>query len=204
MNTMDYEANLEARAELFKALGHSTRLLILNLIELKPRHGEELAAILALNPATISHHVAKLVAAGLLSSRKDQYYTVYSLNDEILERPISDVVFLPQPGLVAQVEEDAYRQKVLRTYFRHGRLTAIPTQRKKRLIILDKLIYEFEPGRLYTEREVNQVLVDFNEDVATLRRDLVDEGYLNRENSRYWRVKFIDEVDAGKPDGTEL
>lgn len=188
MNDMDYEANLDARAELFKALGHSTRLLILNLLEMKPRHGEELAAILILKPATISHHLAKLAAVGLVTSQKEQYYTVYSLMENVLERAISDAVFLPQQGLFAQVEEDAYRDKVLRTYMRRGRVMQIPTQRKKRMIILDKLIEEFEPGCTYTELEVNQVLVEFNEDVATLRRDLVDEGYLERENSQYWRA----------------
>jgi len=51
MSETNFEANLEARASLFKALGHSVRLLILNLVRIKPRHGEELAAILRLNPS---------------------------------------------------------------------------------------------------------------------------------------------------------
>ena len=50
---IDHRENLEARARLFKALGHPTRLLILNLIKQKPRHTEEMAAILNLQPATI-------------------------------------------------------------------------------------------------------------------------------------------------------
>ena len=78
-NGVTPEENLAVRAEFFKALGHPARLLILNLIRMKPRHGEELAVILHLNPATISHHLSKLTDAGLLVSRKDQYYQVYSL-----------------------------------------------------------------------------------------------------------------------------
>ena len=54
MSKSAYEGDLEARAELLKALGHPVRLLILNLLDMKPRHGEELAAILNLQPATIS------------------------------------------------------------------------------------------------------------------------------------------------------
>ena len=72
MNKTTVEQNLEARAEFFKALGHPARLLILNLVQMKPRHGEELATILKLKPATISHHLAKLTEVGLLESRKDQ------------------------------------------------------------------------------------------------------------------------------------
>jgi ArsR family transcriptional regulator len=188
MNDMTPEENLEARAELFKALGHPTRLLILNLVRMKPRHGEELATILHLKPATISHHLAKLSAVGLLQSRKDQYYQTYTLVPEVLDRTLAEVVHLPQPGLTAEVEEDAYRKKVLKTFIKRGRLTQFPAQYKKRLIILDKIVEEFEPGRVYSEQEVNQILVEFHEDVATLRREMIDHKLMEREAGRYWRV----------------
>ena len=68
------EENLEARAELLKALGHPVRLLIMNLVKIKPRHGEELSILLNLNPATVSHHLARLTKVGLLRSTKTQYY----------------------------------------------------------------------------------------------------------------------------------
>jgi biotin operon repressor len=188
MSKTTFEENLEARAQLFKALGHPVRLIILNLARDKPRHGEELAAILKLKPATISHHMSKLTEVGLLSPRKDQYYQVYSLVGEMLERKIGDVVGLPQPGLKAEVAEDAYRQKVLRTFFVRGRLKQLPAQRKKQQIVLEKIIEEFEPERRYTEMEVNQVLLEINEDVATLRRALIDYKYMNREEGIYWKV----------------
>jgi ArsR family transcriptional regulator len=189
MSKNEFEQNLEARANLFKALGHPVRLLILNLVQMKPRHGEELATILKLNPATISHHLSKLTGAGLLESRKDQYYQTYSLVENILRKPLQDVVSLPQPGLTDEVEEDAYRKKVLNTFFKHGRLVSIPAQLKKRLIILNKLADEFEPERDYTELEVNQVLVEFNEDVASLRRGLISHGLMERESGIYRRVE---------------
>ena len=192
MSDMTPEENLEARAELLKALGHPTRLLILNLIRLKPRHGEELATILNLKPATISHHLTKLSAVGLLRSRKDQYYQTYSLVPQALEKTLADVVHLPQRGLTAEVEEDAYRKKVLKTFIRRGRLTQFPAQYKKRLIILDKIVQEFEPGRVYSEQEVNQILVEFHEDVATLRREMIDHKLMEREAGRYWRAKSVE------------
>lgn len=179
---------MEARAQLFKALGHPTRLLILNLVNMKPRHGQELAAILNLQPATISHHLSKLADAGLLRSRKDQYYQVYSLVDDVLDKTLEEMVCLPQPGLNAEVEVDAYRKKVLRTFFKHGRLTHLPAQLKKRMIILETIAQEFEPAHSYTEHAVNQILLEFHEDVALLRRELVDCGFMEREAGIYHRV----------------
>ncbi|MBN1878208.1 MAG: metalloregulator ArsR/SmtB family transcription factor [Anaerolineae bacterium] len=186
---MTPEQNLEVRAELFKALGHPVRLLILNLIKIQPRHGEELATILHLKPATISHHLSKLSDVGLLTSQKDQYYQTYSLVGEPLKKTIEEVVYLPQERMDAQVKEDAYRTKVLRTFIKHGRITGIPSQLKKRLIILEHILEEFEPERKYTEHEVNLILLDFHEDVALLRRELADHGYMEREAGIYWRAK---------------
>jgi hypothetical protein len=39
----------------------------------------------------------------------------------------------------------------------------------------------------YPEREVNGILGGFDDDWATLRRFLVDEGFLSREAGVYWR-----------------
>jgi len=182
------EQDLEARADLFKALGHPARLLILNLVKQKPRHVEEMAAILSLSPATVSHHLAKLSQAGLLRSEKDQYYQTYSLAGVLLDKTLADLILVPQPMLTHQVEEDAYRQRVLDTFVRQGRLISIPAQLKKRQIVLERLVEEFEPDRRYTEREVNQILVDFHDDVATLRRGLIEHKLMQRENGIYWRV----------------
>src|SRR4030065_2258294 len=96
MSKSTYEADLEARAEFFKDLGHPVRLLILNLIRDKPRHGEELAAILQLNPATISHHLALLTDVGLLRSQKDQYYQTYSMIEGVLDKQLADVIQISQ------------------------------------------------------------------------------------------------------------
>lgn len=183
------EQNLEARAQLFKALGHPARLLIMNLVKRKPRHGEELAAILHLKPATISHHIAKLMNAGLVTSKKDQYYQTYTLDSQVLKPTLEEMVTLPQPGLPTDIEEDAYRNKVVTTFFKHGRLVSIPTQLKKRQIILERIVEEFEPDREYSELEVNQVLVEFHDDVASLRRGLISQKLMTRQRGIYWRTQ---------------
>ncbi len=187
MSKTNAERNLDARAALFKAMGHPVRLLILNLVKMRPRHTEELASILSLTPATVSYHLSQLQEAGLLRARKDQYYQVYSLVGNVLRRPLSDIVFLAQPEMATEIEEDAYRKEVLETFIRRGRLTRIPAQRRKQQIILERLVEEFEPYREYPEREVNQILVEFHDDVAALRRGLVDQGLMERAEGVYRR-----------------
>jgi ArsR family transcriptional regulator, arsenate/arsenite/antimonite-responsive transcriptional repressor len=183
------QVRLEQRAELFKALGHPVRLLILNLIRVQPRHGEELASILSLTPATISHHLSALTAAGLLTARKDQYYQIYSLVDGPLNRTLADLINIKEVDMNTQVEEDAYRDKVLRTFMRNGRLLQIPAQLKKWQVILAKVVELFEFGRTYTEKEVNFILLDVHEDVASLRRGMIEEGLMVRDHGIYQRVE---------------
>jgi hypothetical protein len=80
---------------------------------------------------------------------------------------------------------------VLARFFAGRVLVEIPSQRAKRLIVLQRLALEFDPGRRYTELEVNAVLGAFHRDWSALRRGLVDEGLLDREptagGNLYWR-----------------
>lgn len=77
--------------------------------------------------------------------------------------------------------------KVLRAFVRDGRILSIPATRSKRLVLLELLAQEFEPGRHYSEQMVNLMLGKWHADTAALRRYLVDEGYLDRAEGRYWR-----------------
>jgi hypothetical protein len=78
-------------------------------------------------------------------------------------------------------------EQVLRSYFRGGRLREIPARHSKRQIVLSRLSLEFEVGDRYSEREVNETLKRFHHDYVSLRRYLVDEGFLSREHGEYWR-----------------
>lgn len=69
-----------------------------------------------------------------------------------------------------------------------GSLHTMPTRRAKRLVVLDRIAQEFEPGRRYPEAEVVEVLTRFHADHAALRRSLVDEGFLARHDGVYWRT----------------
>jgi hypothetical protein len=73
-------------------------------------------------------------------------------------------------------------------FFRDGRLTSLPRRRAMLVAVCAVLAERFERGVRYAEREVNAILADDAPDPATLRRLLVDEGYLGREAGTYWRA----------------
>ena len=187
-------ASLETRAEFFKALGHPSRVLIVNLCRMKARHTEELSAILGITPATTSHHLKQLEAAGILEGIKDGYYQNYSLKKNILEQTLAALVTLHNQQLEASGDTDGFRQKILSTFFKRGRLRAIPAQRKKRDIVLEKLLESFEFDRAYPEREVNQILAEFHEDFFTLRRELIGAGLMTRQKNVYSRIPGVTRV----------
>jgi hypothetical protein len=87
--------------------------------------------------------------------------------------------------------DDALRDRdaVLRAFLTDdGALREIPTRLRKRLVVLDHLAQEFEPGVRYPETEVNARLRAFHPDVAALRRYLVEEEFLERREGLYWRA----------------
>jgi hypothetical protein len=69
-----------------------------------------------------------------------------------------------------------------------GRLTRMPSKHRKRLVVLDHIARVFEPGQRYTEPEVNAMVRAFHDDVAMVRRYLVDEEFLSRAGGVYWRT----------------
>jgi hypothetical protein len=82
----------------------------------------------------------------------------------------------------------AGQAEVLRNYLVDGKLAQIPSQRSKRLVVLDFLAGQFEPGRTFPEEQVNYILGRFHADYAALRRYLVEEELLERRDGFYWRT----------------
>jgi hypothetical protein len=95
-------------------------------------------------------------------------------------------MFGDAPPSLGPVHEASNEELVAR-FIKNGRLVIWPTKRTKLLPVLDRIAQEFEPGRTYSEPEVNEVLLRFNDDYAALRRYLVDEGFLSRDAGVYWR-----------------
>ena len=180
----------ENAIKLFKCLSDASRLRIVQSLTKGEMYTELLAERLELTPSTVSFHMKKLEDAGLVRSRKEQYYTVYSLNRSVLEQSIFEVVS-KEPAEVdeQQKREEQYRQKVIKAFFDYGKLRSIPVQRKKKLICYEKIAELFEIGRVYEEKEVNEIITPIHEDYCTIRRDMISEGIFRREGTKYVRLK---------------
>lgn len=178
---------LEADAiKLFKCLADKSRLQILKSLAKEDMYVERLAERLGLTPATISFHLKKLEDAKAVTSYKEQYYTMYSLCQDVFMMNVLDIIQEESEVIDEQKQrEDAYRQKVIQTFFEYGKLKAIPAQRKKQRICLEEIAKAFETGKLYEEKEVNEIIRNFHEDVCTIRRDMISEHIMEREGSIY-------------------
>ncbi|NOT06120.1 MAG: metalloregulator ArsR/SmtB family transcription factor [Anaerolineales bacterium] len=175
----------------FKVFADANRLKIVGLLAQQPYSVEELAALLDLKPSTVSHHLAKLAQIGLVSAKTESYYNVYQLDEKALETKSRNL--FSQENLaasVADVDADAYDNKVLKDYIRKdGSLKTIPAQRKKLEAVLRYVVKAFEVNKRYSEKKVNEILSQYHEDTASLRRELVGYGLMKREGGggEYWR-----------------
>jgi predicted transcriptional regulator len=174
----------------FKALSDANRLRIVGLLAQGNYSVEELAAMLDLRPPTVSHHLSKLSEVGLVSARAESFYNVYQLETDSLEQMAQRLLAEETlPAVAEGVDLDAYDRQVVENYaLPDGRLKQIPTKRKKFEAILRYVVRAFEPGKRYTEKEVSEILGQFNKDTAVLRRGLVDYQMMAREpdGSAYW------------------
>ena len=177
-----------------KALSDASRLRIVGLLaEGKKMSVEELAAALSLTPGTVVHHLKRLREAALVDSQARPPYMDYSLRIGRLSQIGQELHRLAreQAGESTEpVERPEWASveegRTLRAFFDGDRLLSIPAQHAKRLIVLRQLAETvFERKRKYPEKEVNQLLAVRHPDAASLRRYLVDEGFMTRKNSVY-------------------
>lgn len=172
--------------KLFKCLADKSRLQILKSLIHEDMYVELLAQRLDLASSTISFHMKKLEDVGAVTSRKDQYYNIYSINKEVFKSSILDIIKEESSEADIQKQrENDYRRKVIDSFFEYGKLKNVPAQRKKRLIILEEMAKAFQADKEYTEREVNIIIADFHDDFCTIRREMVGENIFTRTNAIY-------------------
>jgi hypothetical protein len=139
-----------------------------------------------LDPARVGKALARLIDGGLVERGGDG--TLHLLGEAFAVAARAAAAAADSGAGDAGAGAPPEVAKVLRAFVREGRLLSIPTARSKRLVILDVLAQDFEPGRRYPEATVNLMLQKWHADTASLRRYLVDEGFLGREAGEYWRV----------------
>ncbi|AKG21967.1 metalloregulator ArsR/SmtB family transcription factor [Calothrix sp. 336/3] len=185
----------------FKALADESRLKILGILANQEYSVEELAVLLQLKEPTISHHLAKLKELKLVSMRPDGNAHLYQLDIRELQS-ISQEIFTQEriASLVKDVNTEAWENKVLHTYIEGDiqateviqRLKEIPTSRKKRLVVLKWIANKFDLGVSYQENTVDEILQRYYHDSSTLKRELVNSPFMEKESGAYRRLPVLD------------
>ena len=156
---------------------------------IEPMYVELLSERLGLSTSTISFHLKKLMDANIVSSKKEQYYTIYRLNEDIFKVNLEDLVKdSKNEEEILNQREEKYRKGVIESFFKYNKLKNIPVQKKKKQIVLEKIVEIFEWNRTYTEKEVNLLIADFHDDFCTIRRDLIGFNLMERKDGIYKRV----------------
>jgi hypothetical protein len=155
----------------------------------------ELAAELGVEPSMSRGPLGRLIALQIVALRreggrmiclldKERFHALNGalqrLSKEQLAREVAAT-----PGLAEMSEDD---QRVLRNYLRGETITELPVGPKRMQALLRWLVARFELGRRYPERELNEIIKRHHPDFATLRREMVDRGFMAREREVYWRL----------------
>ena len=175
-------------------LAEEGRLKVVAAIVLGATTPTAIAGATGLDPKTVTKALDRLIRGGIVEATTAEGLRV------AVER-FKDVAQQAAAARPQRGPEDfgatADQAGVLRNYLVDGRLAQIPAQRSKRLVVLDFLAGQFEPGRTYPEQQVNYVLGRFHRDYAALRRYLVEEDLLERRDGFYWRTGGTVLVDEG-------
>lgn len=173
------------------ALGRPDRLKVFAAVVLRgPVPTSEVAAAAGESEKVTARALRSLAAAGVVTDDAGAWEAIPEVLAAAARAAAGSRPKAQPEGSGATAEQAA----VLRAFVVDGRLERLPAQRSKRLVVLDFLAQCFEPGVRYREAEVNGILGAMHPDHATLRRELVDEGFLERADRSYWRAGGTFEV----------
>lgn len=178
------------QVKLFKALSDYSRLNIIRSLLEGPKYVELLSERLNLAKSTVSFHLKKLEEVNLVSSKKEQYYIVYSINKDVLENRLISLISFDEEQLQSEkLREDEYIKNIEEEFIEDNRLKSIPVQRKKKTIVLSKIAEIFEEEVYYSESDINEKLMEIYPNFNELRKELVFEKLLLRSRGYYLRVR---------------
>lgn len=176
----------------FQVFGNESRLKLIGHLANGEKSVGELAKLLEIKEPTVSHHLSEMKGIGLVDARAEGTMRIYRLNSKALESMSKDIFARPNLAALVKRSEMSDEERVLRAWVKDNRIIGFPAQEKKKQVIISWLADQIPADRRWPEREFSEWLTQFNEDYATLRRDLVDSGYMVREKGFYWRAPESD------------
>lgn len=88
--------------------------------------------------------------------------------------------------------------KVLSNYFKNGfdgPLQTFPSKEKRKIIVIQHILKRFDQNKQYSEKEINETIKEVYHDFATIRRCMIDYGFLQRSKDGriYWMKNGVNE-----------
>ncbi|NMO95045.1 metalloregulator ArsR/SmtB family transcription factor [Paenibacillus lemnae] len=174
-----------------KALADPKRVQILILLAQGEMNGQVLAEKLGVTPATITHHAAKLREASLIQERRDKNAIYFSLDHYMIQsssKAAVNLIYRKSEGGAQEMDEQQKQKRdgVIRNFItQDGKLKSIPSQLKKKLMVLEHMVEKLEYGKKYSEKEINEFIKTYHDDFATLRREFIMHQFMFREDGIY-------------------
>lgn len=155
---------------------------------------KEIATKLKIAQSTIRNHRFKL-------RQKEKQARMFLALMELLSDATSkginvlDNEIIVDPHKKATTVDDRYnitdkeREATIKIYMDETKaLKSYPAKEKKKIIVLGEIVKNFSSGRFYTEKEVNRILKRIFDDYVTIRRALIEYGFIDRSDdcSKYW------------------
>jgi hypothetical protein len=193
---MNENVNSNEILDFFKTLVDADRLRIAGLLGTEALSPVRIAERLRLQPSAVVTHLDRLVSAGLVREQDGNYSLDRKALEGLARRNLAGL--RPTPKVEA-FDGEAFDQKVIRDFMGpDGKFKILPYQEKKFLSVLQYTARVFENGKAYPEKEVNEMLRQFHPDTASLRRGLVDSGFMERSEgvnrqSIYRRTQIQDD-----------
>lgn len=172
--------------DFFRTFTNLERLKIAGLLASEALTLAQAAERLGMRTKDAMNHLSMLEHFGYVKNQAG----VYQIDRERITALSRQVLENDRPRSKSEdFEGEDFERKVLKDFFRpDGTLISMPSQLKKRRIVLAHIQQAFQPEVRYPEKEVNEILKRIDPDSASLRRYLVDEQLLAREAGIYWRM----------------
>jgi excisionase family DNA binding protein len=132
----------------------------------------EIAAMLKMNPQVIARKLQK---------------------GEITAYKIGKDWRVSEEGLMSWLEQHSNQvvkdpgAHIVKNFLKDGKIPHLPAQRKKRCYLLEYILRRFELGRVYSEKEVNEIIKEYHEDFCTVRREFIMSRMMTRSLGKYMR-----------------
>ncbi len=170
---------------LLKAVADKQRLKILASLIEAPKFVEQLSLELNISVSTTSFHLGKLQSAGLVSSKKEQYYQTYFVNEKALSCSLKELV-----SFGVEEKSNAFEKSVIETFVKKGSpIAKLPVQIRKREIIFKEILKEFSKNKKYSLKETNLIIAEFCDDFATCRNEMIRLKLLDEEDGLYKKLE---------------